>query len=70
VTPHKHDLACKKYEHGGGPIKRPGGSGMPVGMLGKQVQYTRLVMKPQKQGFGFAPGVFLCCCFTSCGANN
>lgn len=37
VTPHVHDLACKKYEHGGGPIKRPGSNNMPVGMLGKQV---------------------------------
>jgi hypothetical protein len=47
VTPHVHDLACKKYEHGGGPIRgqqQPGSSSssssvrMPAGMLGKQVR--------------------------------
>lgn len=41
VTPHVHDLACKKYEHGGGPIKQPGSNSMPAGMLGKQVGANR-----------------------------
>lgn len=39
VTPHKHDLVCKKYEHGGGPIREAAaGAGVPAGMLGKQVR--------------------------------
>lgn len=41
MTPHVHDLACKKYEHGGGPIRQQPGSSsvrMPAGMLGKQVR--------------------------------
>lgn len=44
MTPHNHDLVCREYEHGGGPIKRQAGgggsgssNGMPAGMLGKQV---------------------------------
>jgi hypothetical protein len=38
VTPHKHDVVCKKYEHGGGPIRTAAAAaGVPVGMLGKQV---------------------------------
>ena len=41
MTPHVHDLACKKYEHGGGPIKQPGSNSMPAGMLGKQVGANR-----------------------------
>lgn len=42
VTPHKHDLVCKKYEHGGGPIRKAAaGAGVPAGMLGKQVGGVR-----------------------------